>query len=74
MPFSLRPRLKPGVEVVAALPTGACAHRHVRHTIRGVVDRHGLLVFHSPTVHGDLRIPIRDLSRAGYTIRPAERG
>lgn len=73
MPFSLRPRPKTGVEVVAALPTGACSHRHVRHTIRGVVDRHGLLVFHSPTVQGELRIPVRDLTRAGYTIRAAER-
>ena len=73
MPFSLRRRLKPGVEVLAALPTGACSHRHARHTIRGIVDRHGLLAFHSPTVHGELRIPVRDLARAGYAIRVAER-
>lgn len=65
----MRPRLKPGVEVVATLPTGACSHRHARHTIRGVIDRHGLLVFHSPTVHRDVRLPVRDLARAGYAIR-----
>jgi len=28
---------------------------------------------HSPTVHGELRIPVRDLARAGYSIRTAER-
>lgn len=73
MPFPLRSRLKPGLEVVAALPTGTCPHRHARHTIRGIVDRHGLLVFHSPTLHRELRIPIRDLTRAGYAIRVSER-
>jgi hypothetical protein len=57
---------------VATLPTGACSYRHARHTIRGVVDRHGLLVFHSPTVHGEPRIPVRDLARAGYTVRASE--
>lgn len=73
MGAGVRRRLKPGVEVVAALPTGACSHRHARHTIRGAVDRHGLLAFHSPTVHGELRIPVCDLARAGYAIRVAER-
>jgi hypothetical protein len=69
----MRRRLKPGLEVVAALPTGACSHRHARHTIRGVVDRHGLLAFYSPAAHRELRIPVRDLIRAGYSIRVAER-
>jgi hypothetical protein len=72
MPLSLRRRLKPGAEVVAALPTGTCRHRHARHTIRGVVDRHGGLTFYSPAMRGELRIPLRDLGRAGYTIRRSD--
>jgi hypothetical protein len=64
-----RRRLMPGTEVVAALVPATCPYQHARHTIRGVVDRHDRLAFYNSLSHGYLRIPIRDLSRAGYTIQ-----
>jgi hypothetical protein len=67
-----RRRLMPGTEVVAALPPDTCPYQHTRHTIRGVVDRHDRLTFYNSLIHGYLRIPLRDLGRAGYTIRRSE--
>jgi hypothetical protein len=72
MSLFLRRRLMPGTEVVAALTPGPCAYQHARHTIRGVVDRHDHLTFYNSLIHGYLRIPLRDLGRAGYTIRRTE--
>ena len=62
----------PGTEVVATLPAGTGSCQHARRTIRGVVDRHGRLTFYSSVTRGHLRIPLRDLGRAGYTVKRSE--
>jgi hypothetical protein len=67
-----RRRLMPGTEVVATLAADACSYGHARRTIRGVVDRHDRLTFYSSLTRGHLRIPLRDLGRAGYKIRRSE--
>jgi hypothetical protein len=57
---------------VATLAAGAASCQHARRTIRGVVDRHGRLTFYSSVTRSHLRIPLRDLARAGYTVGRSE--
>jgi hypothetical protein len=71
-PILRRHRPRPGDDVEATLPTGSYVPRHARHTIRGVVLRGNILRYHSP-ITGEAELEVRDLRRAGYTIRVISR-